>query len=172
RALHRTAHSVRVKAVELGIALRTAPPRFGARFKIPDQIFVRLQAEAMKRGMKAVALARLILRTFIDRDLWYLLEPQPVPNGPPARPRAPAIRVDRRADPLVPAAVLAERERRYQLEAQRDLTASLMGDPPPRRPHSLGACAVGEPVWLTCNTLPERYLAAHLMGPPQLVGSM
>ena len=41
-----------------------------------------------------------------------------------------------------------------------------MGDPL-RQPHSLGACAVSEPVWITCNTASELYLGGHCKPQPE-----
>jgi hypothetical protein len=63
--------------------------------------------------------------------------------------------------------VLRAREERYALEAQRDLTAQLMGDPPPR-PRALGAAVTGEPVWVTANTAFQVYLGAHYHPQPSL----
>jgi hypothetical protein len=69
--------------------------------------------------------------------------------------------------------VLAERERRYELETQRDLTGVLMGDPPPQRPRSLGAAAVAESFWIPAtNVFQQPHLVAHLIAQPQLVGMM
>jgi hypothetical protein len=67
-ALGRTAQSVRVKAVELGIALR--PPSLDARrIKLGFGTWAVLEGEARRFNMRPSKLARLIVETVIADDL-------------------------------------------------------------------------------------------------------
>ena len=66
-ALGRTAQSVRVKAVELGIALR--PPSLNARrFKLKLGVWAVLEGEA-RFNMRPSRLARLVVETVVADDL-------------------------------------------------------------------------------------------------------
>jgi hypothetical protein len=168
-ALGRTAQAIRVKATELGIALRTDRPVNGVTFRLPDNIFTRLQAEARKRGLKVRSLARLILSVVCNRNLFSaVLDPPPViaPTDTP-KPR-PMHRVEVRVE--IPDAVLRERDARLAAQSERDLTASIFGDPPPRRLHSLGACAAGDQIYaMHACTLTQVYLTAHVQPRPSFV---
>jgi hypothetical protein len=74
--------------------------------------------------------------------------------------------------PVIPDHLWRERDERIQRLDERDLTGVLMGDPPPRRPHSLGACAAGEQVYAYASSvLCERYLVATYAR-PELTATM
>jgi hypothetical protein len=152
-----------VKAVELGIALRTDRPVNGVTFRLPDSIFTRLQAEARKRGMKVRSLARLLLNVICNRNLFSAVLDPPVITAPPP-PKPLPHRVEARIE--IPDAVLRERDARLAARSEQSLTGSLMGDPPPRRLHSLGASAAGDQIYAyDAATLTQVYLGAYLSRP-------
>ena len=90
----------------------------------------------------------------MNRNLFDTILGPPVIASRPANPQSWRHSCKLPMKPSVPDHVLRERDARYELNDERDLTAVLMGDPL-RQPHSLGACAVSEPVWITCNTASE-----------------
>jgi hypothetical protein len=168
--LNRTPESVRSRCSALGIVLRDLRKRCWHRLRIliEPTIHKTLTLAARKRGMRTGELCRRLLTAVVARDYFDVLLSQSDGHVPPLPPLHP--RHEHRVEPKVqiPEPVLRERDSRYQLEAQRDLTATLMGDPPPRRPHSLGASA-GEPPYITVNSLSQQYFAAYMQPTPRFV---
>jgi hypothetical protein len=120
--------------------------------------------------MNPTKLCHLALAAICRADSWdEVLSASPPPPAPILEPLN--HRVEFRVE--VPRWVLADRDRRAQLAAQRDLTGSMMGDPiRPARPHSVGAAVADEPILVTCNSLCERYLRGGVSPPPELRGTL
>jgi hypothetical protein len=94
RALDRTPQAVRVKTVVLGIRLRPNRKPQALRFKVPDELVGHLHAAGSRRGMKASALARLILQMVVKDKLYDAvldIATRNFPTVPPKKSRSGLI---------------------------------------------------------------------------------